>query len=286
MLPEVCAEVELTSRLYIEAPIVEGGVLGECDEAGGQPDVEVLGPLAEHLALPPSWVTGQLLLDHLHHPGAEGPMGRHGLRVDHPVAAELLIRRVVEHPVEDAVRVPGRRLGVEVSVRRVQCEEDGGVEVLVLPDEVALHEVDHLRRVAPYGLGDRGLGEYLAAVPEPDHRAEHVPLPDSVLEERGVRHLEALQVLRESLEGDILHLVVLRRRHQDEAPRIPEGHVEELRHAVECLPRLPGLDVGDEVPLVPQEGVHVIEGLVPQPLHAEADGVTRQGLPRPCNRVL
>jgi len=189
------------------------------------------------------------------------------------VGAEGLVPPLVEHPVEDAVRVPRRRLGDEVSVGGVQGEEDGRVQVLVASDEVALHQVDHLGGVAADGVGDRRLGEYLAAVPKPDDGAEHVLVAEVGPVEPRPPALHPPQVLAQGLERDVLDLVVLGRRHEYQAAGVPEADPEELGHAVERLPRLPGLDVGHEVRLVPEERIHVVEGRVPEPLSAELHGV-------------
>ena len=155
LLAEVGAHVEVAAEPRGQVHVVYGVVLGQRYEARREPRVGVLGPLAQHLTLPAGGVAGELRLDHLDDLGAQGPVGRHGLGVLHPVRAKSLVRRVVKNLVEDAVGVPGRALGYEVAVRRVQGEEHSRVKVLVVADEVALHEVYDLSCVAPDGLRHR-----------------------------------------------------------------------------------------------------------------------------------
>ena len=88
-------------------------------------------------------------------------------------------------------------------------------------------------------------------------------------------------MLAQRLERDVLHLVKLRGRDEDHAVWVPEGEVQQLSHPVEGLPRLPSLQVRDKVAPIPQERVHILVGIVPQPLPAEPDRVSRQGPLRP-----
>jgi len=273
LLPEVSAHVEVAAKPRVQVHVVDAVVLGQGYEARCEPDVEVLGPFAQHLPFPAGGVAGELLPDGLHDLRAEGSPGRQRLVVRDRVGAEGLAPPLVEHAVEDAVRVPGRALGDEVAVGGVEGEEDGGVQVLVVAYEVALHQIDDLRGVAAYCVGDRGLGEDLAAVPEPDDGPQHVPVAEVGPVEPRAPALKPPQVLAQGLESDVLDLVVLWRRHEDEAAGVPEADPEELGHAVERLPRLPCLDVGDEVRLVPEERIHVVERRVAEPLPAELDGV-------------
>ena len=72
----------------------------------------------------------------------------------------------------------------------------------------------------PDGLRHRALSQDLRTVSEPDYGSEDVPVADGRLEELRVLHLHPVEMLLEGLEGDVLGLVELRRRHQDEAARV------------------------------------------------------------------
>ena len=282
VLPEVDADVELPLQPCRGRDVVDNTVLSEGYECDGEPRVRVLPPLAEHLPPPPRRVPAKLPLDHGNHPRIQRPPGGQRLRVGNNVPAETRVGGVVHHPVEDGVPVPRRALGYQVAPRRVQGEEDRGVQLLVLPDEVRLHHVDGACRVPPDRLRHRRLSQQRRPVAEPDHRVENPPAPPADHPEKlRVPHLHPGEVLRERPEGYVLRLLKLWCRHQNPAPRVAKRQPEELRHTVEGLTRLPRLNERHEVAPIPEKRPHIRVGLEEQPLPAEPHRVSRENPLRP-----